>query len=258
MDADLKRKVEVSDELKAELDALRPFPQGSLRSLQEKIALEWTFHSNAIEGNTLTLRETKVVLEGIAVGGKTMREHFEVINHSHAIEYVGEIASNQEPLSEWQIKNLHSLVLRNVDDSNAGRYRNEGVAILGASTNPPEPIRLPEEMEKLVKWYKSSQHVHPVLLAAELHTRFVKIHPFIDGNGRTARLLMNLELMKKGHLPAVIRKDDRLRYYDSLDEACVTGDFTKIQALVAEAACRSSLTYLSILKPGKYRDYQPD
>jgi Fic family protein len=254
MDSDLKQQINLSDELKAELDDLRPFPQGSLRSLQDLIALEWTFHSNAIEGNTLTLRETKIVLEGIAVGGKTMTEHFEAINHSHAIEYVGEIASNQEPFSEWQIKSLHSLILKNIDDDHAGRYRNEGVVISGASFKPPEPLLLPEEMENLVKWYEASQSDHPVLVAAELHTRFVKIHPFIDGNGRTARLLMNLELLKKGHLPAVIRKDDRLRYYDSLDEACITGDFTKIQSMAAEATCRSSLTYLSILKPGKYRD----
>lgn len=258
MDADLKRKIDFADELKAELDGLRPFPQGSLRSLQEKLALEWTFHSNAIEGNTLTLRETKIVLEGITVGGKTLREHFEAINHSHAIEYVRDIASRQEPFSEWQIKSLHSLVLKNVDDSNAGRYRNEGVVIAGASFTPPEPLHLVEEMENLVKWYDASRAHHPILVAAELHTRFVKIHPFIDGNGRTARLLMNLELMKNGHLPAVIRKDDRLKYYDSLDEACVTGDFTQFQSMVAAASCRSSLAYLSILKPGKYGDYQPD
>lgn len=258
MNIDLKRKVELADELKDELSSLRPLPKNTLVSLQEKIALEWTFHSNAIEGNTLTLRETKVVLEGITVGGKTIREHFEAINHSNAIEYVEAIAANQEPFSEWQIKNLHALVLKVIDDANAGRYRLEKVTISGASFSPPDALHVPDEMARLVEWYNSSALTHPILRAAELHTRFVKIHPFIDGNGRTARLLLNLELIKSGYLPAIIRKEDRLDYYECLDIACVSGDYSKFQSMVAGASCRTTLGYLAFLQPGKYRDYLID
>lgn len=237
------------DAKKARLDALRPLPQHTLSSLREKLTLEWTYHSNAIEGNTLTLRETKVVLEGITVGGKTLREHFEATNHRDAIHYVEAVVAKNEPLTEWLIRNIHSLVLKGIDDNEAGRYRQENVVIAGASTTPPDFLHLPAEMDTLIRWHKEAAGTHPVERAAELHTRFVKIHPFVDGNGRTGRLLLNLELMKAGFPPAIIRKEDRLSYYDALDDACANGDYRAITRLVGEAVERSLTTYLDVLAP---------
>jgi Fic family protein len=243
----LERLLSAVDADKAQLDAARPLPSHTLASLREKLMLEWTYHSNAIEGNTLSLRETKVVLEGITVGGKSLREHFEAINHRDAILYVEDIVANGEALSEWQIRNLHGLVLKGIDDHEAGRYRQENVVISGASTTPPDFLQLPAQMAALVAWHAQAGAMHPVTRAAELHTRFVKMHPFVDGNGRTGRLLLNFELMKFGYPPAVIRKEDRLSYYDALDEACVTGDHGAITTLVAQSVQRSLLTYLDVL-----------
>jgi Fic family protein len=247
MDASLLSLLQAVDADKAKLDAARPLPPYTLESLRETMVLEWTYNSNAIEGNTLTLRETKVVLEGITVGGKSLREHFEATNHRDAIYYVEESVANDEPISEWQIRNIHRLVLKAVDDNWAGRYREENVKIAGASTMPPDFVHLPAEMAALIEWRSQAVSIHPVARAAELHTRFVKIHPFVDGNGRTGRLLLNFDLMKAGYPPAVIRKEDRLAYYDALDEACVTEDYTGITRLVAEATSRSLKTYLGLL-----------
>ena len=132
------------DALKAKLDALRPLPQAALRNLHEELVLRWTYHSNAIEGNTLTLMETKVVLEGIAVGGKLLREHFEAINHRDAILYVQDIVHRAEPLSEWQIRNIHQLILKNIDADNEGRYRQLNVTISGARHVPPDMLQVPQ------------------------------------------------------------------------------------------------------------------
>lgn len=235
------------DAEKTRLDAARPLPPHTVASLREKLVLEWTYHSNAIEGNTLTLRETKVVLEGITVGGKSLREHFEAINHRDAILLVEQIVAGNEPLSESHIKDIHSLVLKGIDADEAGRYRRENVVIAGASITPPDFLHLDEQMRALLDWYQQAASLHAVERAAQLHTRFVKIHPFVDGNGRTGRLLLNLELMKSGYPPAVIRKEDRLAYYDALDEACVTGDHAAITALVAESVQRSLQLYLDLL-----------
>lgn len=245
----MRSKIEFINKQKAALDAARPLPTHTVASLREKLALDWTYHSNAIEGNTLTLRETKVVLEGITVGGKSIREHFEATNHRDAIFYVEEIVSKKEPLSEWQIKNLHHLVLNGIDAKEAGRYRHENVVIAGASTIPPDHLHLNQEMRELIEWYESDEaaQLHVIERAAELHTRFVKIHPFVDGNGRTGRLLLNFELMREGYPPAVIKKEDRLAYYDALDIACLDSDYSAIIDLVADAVQHSLAIYLSVL-----------
>ena len=138
------------DRKKALLDSKSPLPKYTTKSLREKLILEWTYHSNAIEGNTLTINETKVVLEGITVGGKTLREHLEVINHREAISYVEEIVHNDESLSEWQIKNIHRLVLKGIDDVYAGVYRDQQVFISGASHVPPAPYLIKEQMEQMM------------------------------------------------------------------------------------------------------------
>ncbi|MCW8207266.1 Fic family protein [Verminephrobacter aporrectodeae subsp. tuberculatae] len=236
------------DQRKAELDDCRPLPAVTAASLREKLALEWTYHSNAIEGNTLTLRETKVVLEGITVGGKTLREHFEAINHQEAIQFVEDLVGKSADINEWNIRNIHQLVLRNIASNEAGRYRRENVVITGSSTIPPDHVRLPEVMAGLMAWYGADgQSLHPIERAAQLHTRFVGIHPFLDGNGRTGRLLLNFELMREGFPPVIIRKEDRLAYYNALDKACATRDYEDITQMVAEGIARSLGTYLEVV-----------
>lgn len=231
---------------KKQLDTKRPLPTYTVQSLREKLFLEWTYNSNAIEGNTLTINETKVVLEGITVGGKTMREHLEVINHSEAIRYVEDIVHNEEPFSERQIRNLHRLVLKGIHDDHAGVYRNQQVFISGAVHTPPPPIKILEKMKELMDWYEGeAQSLHPIIRGAMLHVIFVGIHPFIDGNGRTSRLLLNLELMKSGYPPVIIRVENRLAYYNALDKAHTTSDYADFIELVAKEVEASLDLYLS-------------
>lgn len=234
------------DQKKTLLDTKRPLSKYTLMSLREKLLVEWTYNSNAIEGNTLTLQETKVVLEGITVGGKTMREHLEVINHRDAITYVEEIVQSKEPLSEWQIKNLHRLILKGINDDYAGVYRDQQVFISGAKHTPPAPYLIKEEIEKLMSWYEQeAKQMHPVTRGAMLHAIFVGVHPFIDGNGRTSRLLLNLELMKDGFPPIVIKVENRLDYYNALDKAHTQNDYIDFIQLVAKEVEDSLDLYLS-------------
>lgn len=233
---------------KQQLDEKRPLPKYTVQSLREKLFLEWTYNSNAIEGNTLTINETKVVLEGITVGGKTMREHLEVINHRDAISYVEDVVHKEEPFSEWQIKNLHRLVLKGIDDGYAGVYRDQQVFISGAVHTPPPPFKIQELMNNLMNWYNGeAQNLHPIVRSAMLHAIFVGIHPFIDGNGRTSRLLLNLELMKSGYPPIIIRVENRLAYYNALDKAHTTEDYGDFVELVAKEVEASLDLYLSAI-----------
>lgn len=231
------------------LDQKRPLPIHTVKSIRESMLLEWTYNSNAIEGNTLTLSETKVVLEGITVGGKTMKEHLEATNHKDAILYVEDIVKNKEPFSEWQIKNIHGLILKGIDEQNAGIYRKENVLISGATHIPPDFLLVPDQMNQLLTWYhEEGQILHEIERAAILHIDFVKIHPFVDGNGRTARLLLNLELMKNGYPPLIIRKEDRLQYYNALDKAHTTEDYNDFYQLVVDALGHSLDMYLQLIK----------
>ncbi len=234
------------DNLKAQLDSLRPLPANTGRSLHEALVLEWTYNSNAIEGNTLTLKETKVVLEGITVGGKSLREHVEAINHREAIAWCEGVVSRDEPLSEYLIKSVHQLLLKNIDDTNAGRYRQENVVIAGADHTPPDSLHLPELMQKLVDGYQVEVY-HPLERAARLHVDFDGIHPFVDGNGRTARLLMNLDLMESGFLPVVIKAENRQAYYEALDKAHTEGACQGFIELVVKAQEEMLRHYLSFL-----------
>lgn len=237
------------DEKKAILDSKRPLPKETLKSLEENFKLEWTYNSNAIEGNTLTLKETKVVLEGITIGGKTMREHLEAINHKEAIEFLEELINDNSELSEIDIKNIHALVLKGIDDENAGRYRTENVIISGASHISPESVIVPELMEKLIYRYDEwKERYHPIIVAALLHAEFVKVHPFIDGNGRTARLLMNFEAMKNGYPPIIIKTKQRHKYYDALDKGAMIGNYTDFVKMVAKQAEEMLDLYLKLIK----------
>lgn len=237
------------DQKKRKIEKKRPLPKNTLKSLREKLFLEWTYNSNAIEGNTLTLSETKVVLEdGITIGGKTLKEHLEVVNHKEAINYMEDIITKDEKLSERQIKNIHYLILKGIDDENAGKYRSEKVVISGAEHIPPAPLLIHDQMEELINWYyDKSSTLHTIERAGRLHTDFVKIHPFIDGNGRTARILLNFELMKAGYPIIIIKNEDRVRYYESLDKAHTTGDYSDFINLVSGALNSSLDLYLDIL-----------
>ena len=235
------------DNLKKELDNKRPIPKDTLRTLQEKINLEWTYNSNGIEGNTLTLKETQVVLEGITVGGKSIKEHLEAINHEHAILFLQTIVKDDDPITEWNIKNIHTLILKEIDDENAGRYRSENVTIKGATHIPPDFVKVPELMEKLILNYKTWNKYHPIIQATLLHGELVKIHPFVDGNGRTSRLIMNLDLMKHGFNPVIIKKENRLQYYEALDKAHTTKDYTDFIKLVNELEIEMLKKYLELL-----------
>lgn len=235
------------DTLKKELDSKRPFPKETLKSLEESINLEWTYNSNGIEGNTLTLRETQIVLEGITIGGKSIKEHLEAINHEKAILYLNDLVKEKNPITEWNIKSIHELVLKDIDNENAGRYRRENVTIKGAIHIPPDYLKVPELMEKLILNYENWNEFHPIIKAALLHGELVKIHPFVDGNGRTSRLLMNLDLMNHGYNPVIIKKEDRLEYYETLDKAHTTSNYTDFVKLITKLEIEMLKKYLELL-----------
>ncbi len=211
--------------LSEKLKNLRPLSQTEMRRLSEEFMIENTYDSNAIEGNTLTLRETALILqEGITIAEKPLKDHLEAIGHKDAFLYIVELADRNEPLTEKVIKDIHSLVLMN-DSANRGVYRRLPVKILGAEHNPPQPYLVPVEMERLVLNYtQMKQEKHIIEAIGLFHILFEGIHPFIDGNGRTGRLILNLELIKAGLLPINIKFTDRRRYYECFDNYYVKND----------------------------------
>ncbi|RUT43269.1 Fic family protein [Paenibacillus anaericanus] len=228
-------KFDKIDELKKLFDLYRPLPKAALKSLQSAIAVDMTYNSNAIEGNTLTLSETKVVVEdGIAIGGKTVREHLEALNHYEAIEYVESIVDDAE-VGEDTIKNIHYLIMKGIDKEAAGSYRIANVIISGSEHVPPNHIQVPAEMEKLISWYdEAKMYLHPVELAVQFHFKLVYNHPFRDGNGRTARLLMNLILMQFGYLLVIVKVSERVKYINALEKASTTGNVGDLLKLIIE------------------------
>ena len=207
------------DQLKEQLASLRPLNDTELKRLREEFMIENTYNSNAIEGNTLTLRETALILqEGVTIAQKPIKEHLEAIGHKDAFEYVVTLADTHSPLTERVIKDIHSLILMN-DAINKGVYRSVPVRILGANHTPPQPYLVPVQMEQLIADYETmKREKHIIEAIAEFHLRFEGIHPFIDGNGRTGRLVLNLELMKAGLLPVNVKFADRALYYSCFDE----------------------------------------
>jgi len=234
------------DPKKKRLDALRPLKPALLRNLEEWFRVELTYTSNAIEGNTLTRQETAIVLEkGITVGGRTLREHLEATNHAKALDRLKEVASNpRHPVGEKEILELHGMILTGIDDDNAGRYRTLMVRISGSTVVLPNAQKVPQLMGQFASWLKSAAHLHPAELAAQAHYRLVSIHPFVDGNGRTARLLMNLLLMQKGYPPAFIRTRERLAYLNGLEKAQLGGSIEDYEALMLKIMDRSLDIYL--------------
>ena len=227
-------------------------PEVAVKKLKEKFQIEMTYNSNAIEGNSLTLKETFLVInEGITIRGKPLKDHLEAKDHHEALEFVYELVQPQKrpTLSKNLICTLHSLVMRKTDERWAGKYRNADVSIGGANHQPPEASVVPARMTDLISWFRENQRkLHPIELAALAHHQLVHIHPFFDGNGRTARLVMNILLMRKGYPLAIILKNDRPKYYRVLSQAD-KGNFAPLVRFVAQAVERSLDIYLKTLTP---------
>ena len=237
------------DVLKAKLEKFRQFD--SYR-IAQALELEYTFESNRIEGNTLTLRETDLVInEGLTISGKSMREHLEAINHVEAIGYIKQLMEHNFSFNEREVLSIHNLILRGIIPEDAGRYRKVQVMIKGSSFMPPQPYIVPKEMEDYFIWYETHKNrLHPIVLAAEMHEKLVTIHPFIDGNGRTSRLVMNLILLQHGYVIANIKGDyeTRMKYYDALETAQTKGNNQDFLLFVATIEKECLERYLSIIE----------
>ncbi|MDG6224736.1 MAG: Fic family protein [Candidatus Thermoplasmatota archaeon] len=221
----------ISD-LRCKLDSLRPLDRSILEKLYHEIEIDMTYNSTAIEGNTLTVSETRRVLEyGITVGGKTLREHLEVTNHRSAMGFIESLVSKPR-IEVLDTLNLHALVIDRIDPVNAGTLRRGRVYISGSSFIPPKPSAIPELMSCFSKRFDQRPEI-AVEEGALLHMEFVNIHPFVDGNGRCARLLLNLYLMRNGYPPIVVKKIDRKRYIDTIVSSQVRGDHAPFVNFVA-------------------------
>ncbi|MBG6110099.1 Fic family protein/DNA-binding XRE family transcriptional regulator [Flavobacterium sp. CG_9.10] len=244
----LQKILDEIDTLKTKLDSFRQFD--SYR-IAQALELEYTFESNRIEGNTMTLRETDLVInEGLTISGKSMREHLEVINHQEAIAYIKELVQKNSSINEREVLSIHNLILRGIHPEEAGRYRKVQVMIKGSTHMPPQPYMVAKEMEDFFIWYESNKSIlHPIVLAAEIHERLVTIHPFIDGNGRTSRLVMNLVLLQHGYIIANIKGDyeTRMKYYEALETAQTKNNKEDFLLFIAEKEKESLERYLSII-----------
>lgn len=234
---------------KQQLDGYKPFSVDLAANLHEWFKIELTYTSNAIEGNTLSRAETALVVEkGLTVEGKTLQEHLEAVNHAKAFEWIMEkINTTKKDITENVILNLHQLILQKIDDTNAGRYRTVPVRIAGSTVIMPNALKVPKMMEEFILWLHNS-NINPLALAIDAHLKFVSIHPFVDGNGRTARLLMNLLLLQAGYPPAIIRKEDRQQYIVSIEKAQLGGSLADYHTLMYEAVNRSLDIYLNALE----------
>ena len=234
------------DRKKAELDPRRPLTAGETERLNEEFIVEYTYNSNAIEGNTLTLRETDLVLRGLTIDRKPLKDHMEAVGHKEAFDYVSKLVKDNVPLSESIIKQIHFLVLADKKDDR-GVYRRVPVRIMGAQHEPVQPYLIEPKMEQLLRDYAESRG-HIVTKLARFHIEFEGIHPFIDGNGRTGRLLVNLELMKAGYPPIDIKFADRIAYYNAFDAYHVTHDLSAMEKLFAGYIEAQLDMYLNILQ----------
>jgi len=238
----------ILDEKKQRLDSYRPLSADLVRNLREWFKIELTYNSNAIEGNTLSRAETAMIVEkGITVAGKTLQEHLEAVNHAQAFDYIIElISAKKQDITESTILDLHQLILQKIDDTNAGRYRTVPVRIAGSTVIMPNAMKVPELMAEFVSWIQKTD-AHSVTTAIDTHYKLVSIHPFLDGNGRTARLLMNLLLIQAGYPPAIIRKEERKEYIESIEKAQLGGSLNNHYTLMYESVNRSLDIYLEAL-----------
>lgn len=241
---DLSKVLEKQKEYEAAKDT---FSEMTIASYEKAFEVEYTHNSTAIEGNTLTLMETKVVLEdGIAIGGKSLREIYEVVNHKKAYRYVKDCINKGLALDENIVKDVHALLMENI--LTGGIYRREEVAISGASHTPPAGNEMYAQIKNFYVELSQKNELNGIELAAWTHAEFVRIHPFLDGNGRTARLLMNYRLMAKGFLPVSIAKEDRLAYYNALDQYAAHGELGDFADMIAALEDKQLDKYLAHMK----------
>ncbi|MDF2546775.1 MAG: Filamentation induced by cAMP protein Fic [Anaerosolibacter sp.] len=237
------------DTLLSTLNNYRPLTQGEVERLRDEFLIDFTYNSNAIEGNTLTLQETALIIkEGITIAEKPLKEHLEVIGHKEAYYYIEELVKQKTPLSEKLIKDIHSIIL--IDKpQDKGVYRRVPVRIMGSVHEPPQPYLVPIQMEQLVLEYEEmKKNLHPIESTALFHLKFETIHPFIDGNGRTGRLLLNLELMKEGYPAINVKFADRRKYYDCFTSYHeLNGNANAFVQMVAEYVQEALERYIDIV-----------
>ena len=253
MNTELNSLLNQIDNLKTRLQAIRPLPIEALNKIKASFEMEYTFESNRIEGNTLTLQETVLVVnEGITIGGKSMNEHLEAINHAQAVEFIKDIASSEIEITERVIREIHGIILHGINREQAGKYRNVPVMIVGSKHIPPQPYLIIPQMEQFIMDYKTMEikGEHPVLISAFLHDELVKIHPFIDGNGRTSRLLMNLYLLSNGYTITTLKGDNDAKqiYYTALEQSHTENKRESFYLLVANTVKQSMERYINIIE----------
>lgn len=236
------------DQLKERLAAMRPLSQGEVEALREEFIVEHTHQSTAIEGNTLTLKETALVLQGITIDRKPLKDHLEAVGYKEAYEYVERLVKEQKPLSAYEICSIHSLVLADRPEDR-GRWRRVPVRIMGASVAPPQPYLIEPMVEELLNDCSTVMaRLHPVERISLFHLRFEGIHPFVDGNGRTGRLLLNMQLMQAGYPPINVKFADRKRYYEAFEDYAATGSPKAMASLVAEYLKERMSSMLALLE----------
>lgn len=239
-----------------ELNSLRPLPPPAVRKLRSQFEIEMTYNSNAIEGNTLSLKETYLVInEGMTVKGKSLKDHLEAKDHFAALEFLYDLIEEgkRHTMSEHLVRTLHQLIVHETDKEWAGRYRESEVMIGGSDHSPPDALEVPSKMRELISWLRTmSGKMHVVEFAALFHHRLVHIHPFLDGNGRTARLAMNLLLMQAGYPLVIILRNDRKKYYSVLSQAD-KGNVAPLVLFIGQAVERSLNIYLKTLTPSSKR-----
>jgi len=239
-----------ADELKSRWSAAKPLNKTQLHKMKEFFNVNYTYDSNRIEGSTLTMQETHLVVnEGLTISGKSMREHLEAVNHYEAIDFIEGLVKDKENLTERILNEIHYLILNGIDRRNAGKYRNVPVYISGSSHKPPQPYLVAKQMEEVFEYYHTSKTtVHPIILAADMHEKVVTVHPYIDGNGRTSRLVMNLILLQNGYSIANIKGDDtsRLSYYKALEMVQTNNTLEPFYELIIKATIVSLKEHLEL------------
>lgn len=242
--------------LKDYLNIKRPLPKSALEKMYENIKTEYVYNSNAIEGNSLTLKETGIVLEyGITVKGKPLKDHIEAKNQAYAIDFLMKEVKNKKEITKRLIKEFHQIVIGDIDREIAGKFRTWGVEIKGSSIETVKFHHIEEELDKLIDNYNNDKK-DIIEKVAKFHADFEKIHPFGDGNGRTGRLLMNLELMKEGYPITIIKLEDRLEYYDSLEKAQTKNDYQDIINFVYENVKRSIIKTLELVEENWEKNFE--
>ena len=239
-----------ADDLKNRWNAFKPLNKTQVKKMREFFNVNYTYNSNKIEGSTLTMQETHLVVnEGLTISGKSMREHLEAVNHYEAIDFIEGLVKNKEQLTERVLNEIHYLILNGIDRKNAGKYRKVPVYISGSSHTPPQPYLVAKQMEEIFEFYQTEKNtIHPIILAADMHEKVVTIHPYIDGNGRTSRLVMNLILLQNGFPIANIKGEDtsRLNYYKALETIQTENNTEQFYKIILEATIFSLKEHIKL------------